>query len=195
MTQQTPLATQQTVLILYSSRFGHSRKIAEQLTRDFQAINRSCECRNIEEDLELSQPLSSYMATVIIASVRYGFFHKNVKAFVRSHLKQLNSSLSIFMPVCLIARKPEKRQIETNVYARKFLEQTEWNPTITSITAGDLRYPEYNFLDRFMIKLIMKITKGETDPHFTCDYTDWAAIKNLAAQIDSEINNRQSIVI
>lgn len=192
MTQQRNLAAQQTVLILYSSRFGHSRKIAQQLANDLQAVGRSCECQNIEEKMEFNHPLAAYASSVIVASIRYGFFHKNVKAFVRNNLEWLNHSLSIFMPVCLIARKPEKRQIETNVYARKFLEKTGWKPAITSITAGDLRYPEYNFLDRFMIQLIMKMTKGETDPSFVCDYTDWNAIKTLASQIDKEIQNRQT---
>lgn len=177
----------QTVLILFSSRFGHSRKVAERVAQHLQALGRPSVCYNLEESPSFPHPVEQYAASVVVASVRYGFFHKTVHQFVQEHLAFLNQSVSVFMPICLIARKPEKRQVETNVYARKFLEKTQWKPAITSITAGELRYPMYNFFDRLMIQLIMKMTKGETNPKAEQDFTDWEALVPLAQQIDEEI--------
>lgn len=177
----------QTVLVLYSSRFGHSRKVAEKLAENLQSLGRLCECHNLEENTQFSAPVSEYAASVVVASVRYGFFHKAVHRFVSDNLAHLNQSISVFMPICLIARKPEKRQVETNVYARKFLEKTHWKPAITSITAGELRYPMYNLFDRMMIQLIMKMSKGETNPKAEIDFTDWEALIPLAQQINDKI--------
>jgi menaquinone-dependent protoporphyrinogen IX oxidase len=43
------------------------------------------------------------------------------------------------------------------------------------VFAGALRYPRYRWYDRFMIRLIMKMTGGETDTSKEVVYTDWQA--------------------
>ena len=188
--EQEKTPANQTILVLFSSRFGHAKRVAERMVQNLQAIGRTSECHDLETSPEFSYPVSEYAACIVVASVRYGFFHKTVHQFVNNNLAHLNQSVSVFMPICLIARKPEKRQIETNVYARKFLEKTQWKPAITSITAGELRYPMYNFFDRLMIQLIMKMSKGETNPKAEHDYTDWEALVPLTRQIDEQIKAR-----
>lgn len=38
-------------------------------------------------------------------------------------------------------------------------------------------YPRYRPFDRFMIRLIMWMTKGPTDPATVVDYTDWKEVE------------------
>ncbi|MDI4702909.1 hypothetical protein MJI37_34760, partial [Salmonella enterica subsp. enterica serovar Cerro] len=38
-----------------------------------------------------------------------------------------------------------------------------WRPDYCAVIAGALRYPRYRWYDRLMIKLIMKMSGGETD--------------------------------
>ena len=42
-----------------------------------------------------------------------------------------------------------------------------------AVFAGKLDYPSYSFFDRQMIRLIMLMTKGPTDPKTIIEYTDW----------------------
>ena len=49
-------------------------------------------------------------------------------------------------------------------YIKKFLKRTSWKPKVLGVFAGKIDYPKYNFFDKQMIRLIMWITKGPTDP-------------------------------
>jgi len=46
--------------------------------------------------------------------------------------------------------------------------------------AGALRYPRYNWLDKRLIQLIMRMTGGETDTRREVEYTDWEQVRRLA---------------
>ena len=90
---------------------------------------------------------------------------------------------SAFYSVNLVARKPEKRTPQTNSYARKFLMNSQWRPDRCAVIAGALRYPRYRWYDRFMIKLIMKMSGGETDTRKEVVYSDWEQVANFAREI------------
>ena len=183
-----------TILILYSSRFGQCQRIAEKLTQSLEALGRKCDTLNIETMRTPPKPVPSYESVIITASIRYGYFHKNVGAFVRQHHNELQTLLDVFIPVNLIARNPQRRTLERNAYARKFLEKTNWSPKIIDIMAGALLYPRYNFFDRFMIRLIMKMTNGETDTSKEIEYTDWDHIPELATEIDTRLREKNNAI-
>ena len=52
-----------------------------------------------------------------------------------------------------------------------------------AVFAGALRYPRYRWYDRFMIRLIMKMTGGETDVSKEVVYTDWQQVGRFAREI------------
>jgi len=88
--------------------------------------------------------------------------------------------------VNLVARKPEKRAVDTNPYVIKFLKTIAWKPELVCVIAGKLDYPQYGFWDRIMIQLIMWITKGPTDPNTVIEYTDWEQVDEFV-KIFSEL--------
>ena len=49
--------------------------------------------------------------------------------------------------------------------------------------AGKLDYPRYGFFDRQMIRLIMWMTKGPTDPKAVVEFTDWAKVDAFAHEV------------
>jgi len=82
-----------------------------------------------------------------------------------------------------VARKPEKSSPQTNSYTRKFLMNSPWQPDRCAVFAGALRYPRYTWYDRIMIRLIMKMTGGETDTRKEVVYTDWSRVSEFAREI------------
>lgn len=190
-----PTASTPTILLLYSSRFGHCQRVATRLSEHLQALGHNCLIQNLEtmpqnEASYAQEHLGKYAAIVVVASIRYGFFHSKVGQFVQNNLSTLRNTLDVFVPITLIARKPEKRSVATNVYARKFLAKTGWNPKIISFIAGELLYPTYNFFDRFMIKLIMRMSKGDLDTSRSYDYTNWDDVAALASQMNEQLKSR-----
>jgi menaquinone-dependent protoporphyrinogen oxidase len=65
---------------------------------------------------------------------------------------------------------------------------------MSAVFAGALRYPRYRWYDRFMIRLIMKMTGGETDTRKEVVYTDWRRCQfcagNRTINSDSRLNKR-----
>ena len=91
------------------------------------------------------------------------------------------------MTFCLTTTiiKPEKNTPATNPYVQKFLSLSEWQPTKIAVFAGKIDYPKYNLLDKFMIRLIMWITKGPTDTNNVYEFTNWDDVDSFAKEINS----------
>ena len=92
----------------------------------------------------------------------------------------LDSKPNAFFSVNVVARKPKKNQPETNPYLQKFLRQITWQPKKLAVFAGKIDYQRYCFRDRQMIRLIMWITRGPTDPETVIEFTDWNQVEAFA---------------
>lgn len=188
-------------LILYSSRSGQTEKIArhiasvldnpgaQSVTRDIIASKVAVTLINLHEVTMVD--LSQYQCVVIGASIRYGHFHKSLNAFIKKHYQMLNAMPGAFYSVNLTARKAEKRTPQTNIYTRKFLQSSLWQPDLCDVFAGAVRYPQYTWYQRLMVRLIMTITGGETDTTKEIEYTDWQQVSHFARQISSLFNHEK----
>lgn len=166
-------------LILYSGRDGQTLSIASYIASKLQDRLR-CEVIDLlqAENVDLSQ----YQQVMIGASIRYGHFNSALDKFVKHRAEQLNQMPSAFFAVNLTARKPEKRLPQTNVYTRKFLLVSPWQPKQCMVFAGALRYPRYRWFDRIIIQFIMCVTGGETDTNKEVEYTDWQQVERFAQE-------------
>ncbi|RKQ40164.1 menaquinone-dependent protoporphyrinogen IX dehydrogenase [Enterobacter sp. R1(2018)] len=168
-------------LILFSTRDGQTREIASYIASELKELGVESDVINLHRNADIGW--DNYDRVIIGASIRYGHFHSSVDAFVKKHQKALNSMPSAFFSVNLVARKAEKRTPQTNSYTRKFLLASPWKPDHCAVFAGALRYPRYGWLDRAMIRLIMKMTGGETDVRKEVVYTDWQQVARFAHEI------------
>lgn len=168
-------------LILFSTRDGQTREIASYLASELKEHGVYADVVNLNRTEEIVW--KDYDRVVIGASIRYGHFHPAVDRFVKKHADSLNALPSAFYSVNLVARKPEKRTPQTNSYTRKFLLSSPWQPDLCCVFAGALRYPRYTWYDRFMIRLIMKMTGGETDTRKEVVYTDWTQVAGFAREL------------
>ena len=51
--------------------------------------------------------------------------------------------------------------------------------------SGKIDYPRYGLLDKFMIRLIMWITKGPTDTKNVYEFTNWDDVDSFAKKIST----------
>ena len=163
------------VLILYSSVDGHTIHICERLKQVIEALGNQVELHSIDATAALG--LEHFDIIVIGASIRYGHHRRSVFEFIRRNQALLERKANAFFSVNIVARKAEKNRPETNPYLQKFLCQIDWRPRQLAVFAGRLDYPAYGFFDRQMIRLIMWITRGPTDPATVIDFTDWSAVE------------------
>ncbi|MFM8330234.1 MAG: menaquinone-dependent protoporphyrinogen IX dehydrogenase [Candidatus Methylumidiphilus sp.] len=163
------------IAIIYSSTDGHTLHICERLREVIEGQGQQVGIVPIADAAGLD--LAAFDKIVIGASIRYGRHNPQVAAFIRANQAILDSKPNAFFSVNVVARKPEKSQPDSNPYLRKFLRQITWKPKALAVFAGKLDYPRYNPFDRFMIRLIMWITKGPTDPKAVIEFTDWRQVE------------------
>ena len=159
------------ILILYSTVDGHTRQICERLREVVEQDDHRATVIPVDE-APLGE-LASFDKIVIGASIRYGKHQPVVAEFINANQPVLESRPSAFFTVNAVARKPEKRRPETNPYLQKFLKQIRWKPAHLGVFAGKIDYSKYGFVDKTMIRFIMWITKGPTDPDAVVEFTDW----------------------
>jgi menaquinone-dependent protoporphyrinogen oxidase len=171
------------VILVYSTTDGHTRNICERLREVIERQEHAVTL--VELTPAAAIDLGSYDCVVVGASIRYGKHQPTVAEFVEQNAEILRSKPSAFFSVNAVARKPEKRDPDTNPYVRKFLQSISWKPPVIGIFAGKIDYPRYGFVDKTMIRFIMWITKGPTDPNGVFEFTDWDAVDAFGKKIGS----------
>ena len=168
-------------IIIYSTTDGHTKKICDFINSNSNKNNFEVLSINHISDLDIEK----YELIVLGASIRYGKYSPLVFKFVKSYKKILSKKKNAFFSVNVVARKPEKNTPDTNPYIKKFLKKTTWKPKILAVFAGKVDYPNYNFLNKMIIKFIMYITNGPTNTDQSYEFTNWADIRSFVSQIDS----------
>tara|TARA_B100001029_G_scaffold47022_1_gene37255 strand:+ start:546 stop:1067 length:522 start_codon:yes stop_codon:yes gene_type:complete len=167
-------------LIIYSTTDGQTVAICNTLVKNHNT-NQIKIC-SIEDAYE--ENLNNYDKIIIGASIRYGKHNPRVIKFVKKNLERFNKIKTAFFSVNVVARKKNKNTPETNPYVKKFLNKTKWKPNKLSVFAGKVDYPSYRFLDKYIIRLIMWITKGPTDVTKSYEFTNWDEVKKFGKIIN-----------
>ena len=166
-------------LIIYSSTDGQTIKICKRI------MNIIGDCKIVSIDEAKNENLSKYGKVIVGASIRYGKHKPELYEYISEncdHLIDINAS---FFSVNVVARKPEKNTPLTNPYVQKFLSISQWHPSLIGVFAGKIDYPRYGVLDKFMIRLIMWITKGPTDTKNVYEFTNWDDVDSFAKKIST----------
>ena len=164
-------------IFIYSSSNGQSLKICETLNKEKESLILNIDRLN-------SVNLDNFDQIIIGASVKYGDHNKKIYNFVKNNKILLKRKKTVFFSVNATARKSEKNTPNTNPYIIKFLKKTNWKPDHIGVFAGKIDFPNYNFLEKYIIKFIMWITNGPTDTTKTYEFTDWDAVKKFSREIN-----------
>ena len=128
--------------------------------------------------------LSEFDKIIIGASIRYGKHSKELYKFIKLNKNILDEKDSIFFSVNVVARKLEKNTPNNNPYIKKFLKISKWKPKKIGVFAGKVDYPNYNFFDKYIIKLIMFFTSGPIDTSQSYEFTDWSKVEDFAKELN-----------
>lgn len=163
------------LLIMYGTTEGQTRKIAHYV-KD-AAAERDCAVTICDSTNELLS-VEGFDAVIIASSIHGGKYHAAVAEYVKKYAAQLNSIPSAFLSVSLTAASDNKESWkELNEITDHFLKYCGWKPTHTLQVAGALKYTEYDFLKRMLMRMISQRAGGSTDTKHDHEYTKWDEIK------------------
>lgn len=166
--------------LYYASRDGQARKIANRIAERLAERG----VATVPGDLAAAQPTPAELAqasmVAAVLAVRYGRHLPEAAEFVKTFALLHRPPPLALASVNLTARKPGKDTAEGSVYLRKLIGRHALKPLLATAFAGKLDYPRYSFLDKTIIRFIMLITGGPTDPSAVVEYTDWAKVDAFA---------------
>ena len=166
------------IVLLYSTVDGHTLRICQRLRELVEKRGHRATPASLDEPRRPA--LEEFDVIVIGASIRYGKHRPNVARFMDANRALLEAKPSAFFSVNIVARKPNKNRAQTNPYVRKFIGRLGWRPRELAVFAGKLDYPRYGFWDRQIIRFIMLLTRGPTDPRAVVEFTDWNEVERFA---------------
>ena len=167
-------------LIIYSSTDGQTKRICETI-KDHLALNDRIKIVSLNEVNKVN--LEKIKKIIIGASIRYGRHNRKVQDFVIKNKHILETKKTAFFSVNVVARKEEKSTPETNPYVKKFLAKTKWKPDKVAVFGGKVDYPNYNFINKNVIRFIMMITNGPTNTDNSYEFTNWEMVKKFALEL------------
>jgi menaquinone-dependent protoporphyrinogen oxidase len=169
--------------LFYATRDGQSRRIAERIAD--RLIERGI--RVLPHDLAVVLPAAQRLAetrlVVVVAAVRYGRHLPEAEQFLAIYRVLRAPPPLVLLSVSLTARKPGKDTAKGNAYLRKSIARHRLTPALALAIAGRLDYARYSWLDRQVIRFIMKLTGGPTDPKTSVEYTAWNVVDDVALRI------------
>lgn len=169
------------VLIAFSTIDGHTLTICRRIQTILERREHCVTLIPVEESGHID--CRSFDKIVLGASIRYGWHRPSVYQFIARNREQLSHRPSAFFSVSAVARKEGKNTPATNPYFKKFARRSQWTPSVAATFGGKIDYARYGLADRWMIRLIMWLTRGPTDPNASVEFTDWAAVDDFAMRI------------
>lgn len=179
------------IAILYATREGQTRRIAEHVTATLLARAASPDMFDVRR-LPSSFDARGYDAIVLAASVHAGRHEREMVAFVKEHRAELEQKPTAFLSVSLAeagaerasatAAERAKSAREAEQVMEKFFDETSFHPLAARRIAGALAYLEYGPLKRLAMRWISKRAGGDTDTSRDFDYTDWAALDRFVEE-------------
>jgi len=161
------------VLVVYGTTEGHTRKIVERLAARMRGHDAEVEVHD-STALPQSLDIAQRDAVILAGSVHHGRHQAALIHFIKAHRDALNKKPTALVSVSFSAMEDDPADAQG--YVNQLVEETDWQPSETFLVAGALLYTEYDFMKRWMIKLIMAQHGKPSDTTRDYEFTNWSAV-------------------
>lgn len=173
-----------TVLIVYGTTEGQTRKIIEFMRQRLEAAGHVVTSWEATTDVNMSP--SGYDAVIVAASVHLGKYQQAVEQWVRDQAVELGRLGAALVSVSLAAAGTDEEDVKgLGQVVADFIHRTGWAPAIVEHVAGAFRYTEYDFFKRWALKYIAWRKGAPTDTSHDWELTDWEALARFVDHFTS----------
>jgi len=163
------------VLVAYATIEGQTGKIASRIAEKIEAAGHQVVLANLTEP-GFAVP-GRFDAVILCGPIHMGNYPSALIHFVQNWKSELMGVPAALVTVSLaaLADYPEGRE-EALSYPGKLEKVAGWAPQIRHNAAGALKYLEYDFFKRWIMRQITKKQGGPVDTSKDYEFTDWAAL-------------------
>jgi menaquinone-dependent protoporphyrinogen oxidase len=186
-----PGAFARPALVIYATRYGQARKVADHLAQTLRSGGRETDVVDAAHTSSEFDP-GRYGAVILVASVHVGKHEGEMIRFVKRHRRSLERvptglvSLSLAQASAEASDATEAQRLGAREQVGKtiqaFLAATGFTPTRVHPAAGALEYLKYGRVVRFVMRLIAKSTGAPTDTTKNYEFTDFEALDRFVAE-------------
>jgi menaquinone-dependent protoporphyrinogen oxidase len=187
------------ILVLYATREGQTRTLAEHVTQYIVARGLEARLEDVENPIEGIDP-NHFQAVVLVASVHHGNHAREMIGFARAYRNELARLPIALLSVSLTAASAEDDRHLTARHAhghaeiakatRTFLDRTGLRPARILAVAGALLYSEYGRFVRFIMQRIPQDGEPAADTTRGFEYAAWARLDRF---VDEFLGFRPSL--
>jgi len=172
--------------VFYATREGQAERVAERVANDLRSRGIDTDVVNVKH-VHGEFDWRDYNAAFVVASVHLEHHEKEMVQFVKDSRHELERLRAPFLSLTLsqagaedtMNNSPAHREQAHNDALRMidgFTRDTGWRPEHSLTVAGALAYSKYNFIVKWIMKLIAH--KAGFDGPATRDYefTNWPAV-------------------
>lgn len=169
------------ILIVYESIEGHTEKIARKISEQIESANHQVILANARE------PGAAIPGTqdgvIVCGPIHAGNYPTSLTQFVTSFSQALNDMPSALVTVSLAAAGQNQYELdEASTYPDALIKSSGWEPNLRYDAAGALKYLEYNFFKRYLMRYMVGEAGGPVDTSVDYEFTDWDALARFVAQ-------------
>lgn len=191
------------VLVVYATREGHTRKIAEHVAATIRGRGDEVDVVDAAQ-LPASFDAKKYAGAVLAASVHLGRHEHEMFTFARTYRADLERIPTAFLSVSLAeanvenSTAPYDRRAEAAQDVKKlvdvFCSRTGLHPTRVWPLAGALLYTHYGVIEKIVMRMIAKRAGGDTDTSCDHEYTDWKGLERFVSTMAAEMEQESAPV-
>lgn len=170
-----------TVAIVYATREGQTARIAEHVADRVFAAGHAPTVMRVDEPSAPSA-VAEADAVVVGASIHVGKHEPEMARFVETRAEELGAAPSAFFSVSLSMHDGEpghEGRAQAEAYVEQFFRGTAWRPDLIGLFAGALRYSQYGFVKRALLKRIARAEGLPEDTSRDYELTDWDSVDHF----------------
>lgn len=175
------------ILIIFATMEGQTEKIANSIADTVHQKGHqptTLPCKQVPAGFDTD----SFDAVILGGPIHMGKYPGELHKFVTNHRDWLNRVPSALFTVCMAINSiNEKDQAAARAYSEKFSLDTNWQPDVMETFAGAVRYTQYGFITRFIMRSIAKKEGRDTDTSRDYEYTDWKKVARFTEQFLTKI--------
>ena len=169
------------LLIVYGTTEGQTAKVVRHMEKKAIALGWDITAYNA---IENPPSPHGFDLVVLAGSVHMGKYQSALVHYATDNAVALTDKPNAFVSVCMAAAHlDDEAQKEVDGWLAAFEEETGWGPQQVEHVAGALKYVEYNWLKKMVMREIARSTGESTDTSQDHEYTDWNRLDTFMKEL------------
>jgi menaquinone-dependent protoporphyrinogen oxidase len=184
------VSTMADVLTVYATGEGQTAKVADRIAEELGARGNATTTVDASEDDPDVDP-ADFDAVLVGASIHYGRQQQSIRRWVSANRDALAAKPNGFFQVSMSSGTGgDEGTAEAAGYVEEFVDATGWRPDRIGLFGGALRFSEYGFLRRALVKFVTRKEAFETDDSGDVEFTDWESVTAFADEFARYVAER-----